>query len=107
MKKTIEVSTYSQGEVFGEDEILLDKPRQYSVICDTTDGGELIAITKNDFYRKLYYDLTFRKHIANLAKQRQNYHTERIKQVLETYDNQKDLMLPYKFSPSKRIYTSN
>ena len=42
-----QVSTYSQGEVFGEDEILLDKPRQYSVICDTTDGGELIAITKN------------------------------------------------------------
>ena len=33
--------------MFGEDEILLDKPRQYSVICDTTDGGELIAITKN------------------------------------------------------------
>lgn len=38
---------YGENEVFGEDEVINDKPRNMSVYCDSAEGGEIIAITKN------------------------------------------------------------
>ena len=51
-KKIVKMCRVSHGSLFGEEDILLERPRQNTVKCTSTDGV-LYCIKKEEFIKKL------------------------------------------------------
>ncbi|KAL4473862.1 hypothetical protein ABPG74_022726 [Tetrahymena malaccensis] len=88
-KKDLKISVLSYPEMFGEEDIIKQQNRSYSVICESSEGC-LLAISKEDFINKIMIDSNSNQFImqrmANKSTNTSN-RVQNIENLLSQYSN--------------------
>ncbi|KAL4482264.1 hypothetical protein ABPG72_018045 [Tetrahymena utriculariae] len=88
-KKDLKISVLSYPEMFGEEDIIKQQNRSYSVICESSEGS-LLAISKEDFINKIMIDSNSNQFImqrmANKSTNTSN-RVQNIENLLSQYSN--------------------
>lgn len=74
--RKVEIAILGPKELFGEGEVLNDKPRQSSCVCISATS-ELIAISRADFFRRMTHSVTLET-LRGKNRCQQTFHNKRL-----------------------------
>lgn len=72
------------GEFFGEEELIKDHPHSFSVLC--IHPGEVYAIKKREFFRRVLNDPLSKQQLFSEIKAKEIWHLNRIKEFFLSQD---------------------
>ena len=81
--QNVKIALMGSGQVFGEDDVIMDRPYQSSLICSENDS-EAYSMPRSEFFRTFKQNVDNWRRLTELAQRKQQYYLQRCKQYLET-----------------------
>ncbi|EAR90203.2 cyclic nucleotide-binding domain protein (macronuclear) [Tetrahymena thermophila SB210] len=99
-KKDLKISVLSYPEMFGEEDIIKQQNRSYSVICESSEGC-LLAISKEDFINKIMIDSNSNQFIMQRMENKSSNTTNRVQNIENLLSQYSNFVIDDKSNKSK------
>lgn len=77
-RKNIEICLIGDNEIFGEDELMQEIPRSYTIICNSTEA-EVYRIDKKILFERIFKSSSTMKWLKGYSEWKVKYYEDRIK----------------------------
>jgi len=91
-KKSLELAILCEKEIFGEEELLHDKRRQYTIVCHSIEG-EVYEVDKKVFFEKILKSSIATKWITGYSEGRLEYYKNKVLELCDSKLKNKGLLM--------------